>query len=182
MAERATTEVALLRGINVGGKNRVAMRDLVALFESLGCTGVRTYIQSGNLVYRASAALRKGLGARASEAIERELGLRVPVVTRGAKELAKVLERNPFLARGADEKALHVVFLRERPKPTNVKALDPDRSPPDEFAVDGSEVFLHCPNGMARTKLTSQYLDSRLDTIGTARNWATVKQLVELCG
>lgn len=77
-------------------------------------------------------------------------------------------------------KELHVHFLAELPTAQAVKALDPNRSAPDAFRVVGREVYLHMPNGMGRTKLTSTYLDSRLQTVGTARNWATVQKLLEM--
>ena len=73
-----------------------------------------------------------------------------------------------------------MAFLEATPDPANVDALDPDRSPGDEFAVLGREVYLHCPNGMARTKLTNAYFDSRLATTSTMRNWKTVLKLLEL--
>jgi uncharacterized protein (DUF1697 family) len=176
------THVALLRGINVGGKNKLAMKRLVALFEAAGCEDVRTYIQSGNVVFESPAALAKRVPELVRVAIADELGLEVPVVTRTAKELAAVVRSNPFAKAGADESLLHVAFLAERPSRARVAALDPDRSPPDELAVKGREVYLHCPNGVARTKLTNAYLDRTLGTVSTARNWRTTRKLLEMAG
>ena len=99
---------------------------------------------------------------------------------RTADELEKVVKRNPFNKIGADPKRLHVSFLENRPSASAVRGLDPDRSPPDEFVVSGREIFLYCPNGVARTKLTNQYFDSKLRTVSTVRNWKTVLKLVEL--
>lgn len=180
MTAREDTHVALLRGINVGGKNKLPMAALVELCEAAGCRDVRTYIQSGNVVFRAPARLRARLAAELRAELERRHGLVVPVLLRDAQALARLLERNPFLRPGADSAALHVVFLADAPSARARAALDPRRSPPDEFVVDGSEVFLRCPNGMARTKLTNAWFDAQLATTSTVRNWQTVLRLAEM--
>lgn len=172
--------IALLRGINLGGTNRLPMKDLIAMFRDLGCKDVRTYIQSGNVVFRAETALARRLPALITEAVSGSFGLKVPVVTRTAAELEGVANNNPFLEDGADTNALHVMFLLDRPPQSKVAALDPDHSPPDEFVVRGREIYLRCPNGVARSKLTNQYFDSKLETTSTARNWRTVLKLLEL--
>jgi uncharacterized protein (DUF1697 family) len=172
--------VALLRGINVGGKNKLAMSDLAALFAEAGCSDVRTYIQSGNVVFCAPPRTAAGLARQVAERIERRHRLRVPVVLRTAEELERVARANPFLKAGGDTDALHVMFLADQPKAAAVSALDARRSPPDEFAVIGREIYLCCPNGVARTRLTNAYFDAQLATISTVRNWRTVLKLVEL--
>jgi len=177
---KADTHVALLRGINVGGKNKLPMDELVGLFAGAGCSDVKTYIQSGNVVFRATPKIATRLAERVSERIERSLGLRVPVVLRSAQELERVARTNPFLAAGADPEVLHVMFLADQPAKAAVTGLDPKRSPPDEFAVVGREIYLRCPQGMARTKLTNAYFDAKLATISTVRNWRTVTKLIEL--
>jgi len=94
--------------------------------------------------------------------------------------LAAAISRNPYAGRGVGEKALHVYFLLDIPSPETVAALDPHRSVPDTFVVHGREIFLNLPNGMARTKLTNAWFDSKLKTVSTARNWNTVLRLLEL--
>lgn len=170
--------VALLRGINVGGKNKLPMRVLAAMFETAGCSDVTTYIQSGNVVFRAGAGLAREIPQRIRGAIEEDLGLRVPVITRTAGELRGVLDHHPFLGEGADTSKLGVGFLTDEPDPARVAALDPDRSPPDEFAVRGREIYLRLPLGAARTKLTNAYFDARLRTTCTVRNHRTLLALV----
>jgi uncharacterized protein (DUF1697 family) len=172
--------VALLRGINVGGKNKLPMNDLVAMFAAAGCADVRSYIQSGNVVFRASADLAARVPALVAAAIAERFGYRVPVIVRTADELRDVSERNPFLAAGADPSALHVMFLAGRPDPARAAALDPNRSPGDAFALRGREIYLHCPHGLARTKLTNDYFDTKLATTSTVRNWNTVLRLLAL--
>ncbi len=172
--------VALLRGINVGGANRLPMRELQALLGALGCREVRTYIQSGNAVFVAPTEQAAQLPGLISEAIGARSGLAVPVVLRRAAELAAVAEDNPFLGAGADPCSLHVLFLAEAPDAAAVARLDPDRSPPDAFVVRGREVYLCCPDGLARSKLTNAYFDRALGTTSTGRNWRTVLTLVEM--
>ena len=172
--------VALLRGINVGGKNKLPMRDLVAMFGNAGCDDVRSYIQSGNVVFRASEALAARLPALISAAIAEDFGIQVPVILRSAAELRAVSEGNPYLARGADAAALHVMFLAAEPAAERAAVLDPQRSAGDSFELLGREIYLHCPNGVARTKLTNDYFDRTLRTISTGRNWNTVLHLRDM--
>lgn len=172
--------VALLRGINLGGKNKLAMRDLVGLFAAAGCTDVQTYIQSGNVVFRATEAVAATLAGTIRAAIEREHGLKVPVVLRAAEELGRVAQVNPFLGRDGDTEALHVMFLDGAPSAAAIASLDSRRSPPDEFVVVGREVYLRCPNGLGRSKLGNDYFDRKLATISTVRNWRTVLRLIAM--
>ena len=174
--------VALLRGINVGGRNKLPMRELTAVFVEAGGEDVRTYIQSGNVVFQADPSVADGLPARITAAIAAGRGYQIPVVVRTAADIARVVHGNPFLAAGADPSKLHVGFLAEAPDPARVAALDPDRSPPDAFEVRGNEVYLHFPNGVARSKLTNVYFDRTLGTISTVRNWRTVCKLHEMAG
>jgi len=173
--------VALLRGINVGGKNVLPMKDLARLFVESGCSEVRTYIQSGNVVYSASATVAWKAPTLLPAAIEREFGFAIPIQTRSAAELRAVVAGNPLLA-DHEEPALAVMFLAQAPTAKQIAALDPDRSPGDTFVVRGREIYLACPNGFARTKLTNTWFDTRLGTISTARNWRTTTKLLELVG
>lgn len=184
MTEDVTADIhiALLRGINVGGKNKLLMRDLSALFVETGCEDVRTYIQSGNVVFRAGQALAGRVPEIIGEATSERFGFRVPVLTRTRAELAAIVRENPFLRAGADTEELHVGFLARRPEAAAADALDPDRSLPDEFAVVGREVYFHCHFGLARTKLTTRYFESKLSTTMTVRNWRTVSRLHGMVG
>jgi uncharacterized protein (DUF1697 family) len=171
--------VALLRGINVGGKNPLPMKELAAMFEAAGGENVQTYIQSGNVIFDASAGASK-ICDSVSAGIEKRFGYRIPVVLRTAPQMRKIIGGNPFLSAAADGKALHVYFLAHAPAAPAIAALDPARSAPDAFQVLGQEIYLHLPNGMGRSKLTNAYFDAKLATVSTARNWATVLKLAEL--
>jgi uncharacterized protein (DUF1697 family) len=172
--------VAFLRGINVGGKNKLPMKDLSAIFVAAGCSDVETYIQSGNVICKTPPTRATKLPAEVTGAILERFGYRIPVVMRTADELRDVKGRNPFLAAGVDEDALHVAFLADAPSAAQVAALDARRSPPDEFVVRGREIFLHLPNGVARSKLTNAYFDGKLATTSTLRNWRTLMKLIDL--
>ncbi|MDE2977789.1 MAG: DUF1697 domain-containing protein [Acidobacteriota bacterium] len=176
------SHVALLRGINVGGRNKVLMGDLAAMFVESGCEDVRTYIQSGNVVFRAEPDLACLVPDLIGAAIAARFGYRVPVLTRTAGQLAAIVRANPFLAAGAESGKLHVGFLVSRPAAADVAGLDPHRSPPDEFAVMGRDVYFHCPRGLAGTKLATPYFESKLSTTMTVRNWRTVSRLDEMAG
>jgi uncharacterized protein (DUF1697 family) len=165
------TRIALLRGVNVGGR-KVPMAGLREVFEDLGHGNVRTYIQSGNVVFDAKGSgpsVRTGL----EKAIDRTFGLDVTVLLRTPAELAKVAKQNPY---GPDA---YVTFLDGIPDRKRVAALDPAPFAPDEFRVIGQEVYVRCPNGYGRTKINNTFFEKKLATRATTRNWKTVATLLE---
>jgi uncharacterized protein (DUF1697 family) len=172
--------LALLRGINVGGKNKILMTDLSAIFVKTGCKNVRTFIQSGNVIFDASPKVSAQVSRLVAEQITKTFGYTTPVVMRSLVELEDAVSSNPFLKPGSDLELLHLVFLAALPEASKVAALDPQRSPGDEYIVRGREVYLRLPNGVADSKLTNAYFDSRLSTISTGRNWRTVTKLLEM--
>jgi uncharacterized protein (DUF1697 family) len=171
------SQIALLRGINVGGKNKLPMRDLAGLFEDAGCGNVRTFIQSGNVIFTAKASVSEALAGVVASKIEQRFGYRVPVILRTAQQLLDVVSNNPF---PDEHDMLHVMFLADRPSPAKISALDPNRSAPDAFIVRGREVYLQLPNGIRDTKLTNAWFDSKLSTVSTCRNWRTVSKLLAM--
>ncbi|HEX3270882.1 MAG TPA: DUF1697 domain-containing protein [Ktedonobacterales bacterium] len=175
------SHVALLRGINVGGKNPLPMKALAEEFVAAGCKDVRTFIQSGNVIFSAPPDHDEDLLARLlCERLAKRFNYNAPLVLRATEELRAAVANNPYLALGAPEDSLHVMFLTATPEAEAVKKLDPDRSPGDEYQVIVREIYLRLPNGMARTKLTNAYFDSKLGVTSTARNWRTTTKLLEL--
>lgn len=162
----------MLRGINLGARNRVAMPALRELFEDLGFNDVSTYVQSGNVAF---SSPKKPDAVAIAKRIEKDLNATSPVLLRSATELAKVIRANPF-----DPPGSHVTFLEENPAAAKVKALDPDAYPPDAFAVIGRDVFLSCPQGYGRSKLSNAFWEKKLATVATTRNWKTVTALHDL--
>lgn len=139
MAAKSTeTYVALLRGINVGGKNKLPMKELAAMFIAAGCKDVKTYIQSGNVVFRAMPAAVKTLAKKIAAAIEAEFGLKIPVVLFSLAEMQQAVKGNPYLKEmSPEDKALHVMFLEAAAVADAIKKLDAARSHPDRFQVKG---------------------------------------------
>ena len=172
---------ALLRAVNLAGRNRVPMAELRERLTALGLDDVATHLQSGNVVFRTSRSA-KDVAAAIEKEIADAFDVRSAVILRTAAQLKRVAGANPFLRDESDPKKLLVVFLDGAPGAKAAKKLDPERSPGDRFALKGSELYLHLPNGFGRSKLTIDYLEKTLGTKGTGRNWATVTRLVELTG
>ncbi len=173
------TWVVLLRGVNVGGANRLAMAELRELITSLGHTEISTYIQSGNIVLTSARTDRAGLAAEICDSIEATFGLVVSAVLRTPDELRATLAANPYATEPNTTRVL-VTFLADVPSPDTVARLERDRFVPDRFELLGSELFAHYPNGSGRSKMTLDYFEKRLGVRGTARNLNTVAKLVEL--
>jgi len=173
-----STFVALLRGINVGGSHTLAMADLRAVIAEAGAGNVATYIQSGNVVFTHEDRSSDKLAADLARGIETFTGFAVPVVVRTGPELGAVVAANPF---PGQEATLHVTFLSSDPDPGSldaVDAVDAAAFSPEEFVLVGRQIYLHLPNGMARTKLPKA-LDV-FPTPVTTRNWRTVLKLAEI--
>jgi uncharacterized protein (DUF1697 family) len=171
---------ALLRGVNLGSRNKVSMGDLRALFEALGHEDVSTYVQSGNVVFTA----REGDAARLAKAIERrierELGLQIAVLLRSKTQLARIVAGNPFAPKEPDPTRLHVTFLAGTPPRAAVRELNAGDFAPDALRVKGAEVYLHTPQGYGRSKLSGGFFEKQLGVVTTTRNWRTVTKLAEL--
>lgn len=174
------TYAALLRGINVGGRAKVAMSELRQLFVDLGYADAKTYIQSGNVVFEASLRSPARAATEISARIEKDLGVRCSVLLRTRQELAIVLAGNPYLGAGADLSALYVTFLDVEPDAGQAKRLVVPPGETAEFTLAGRELYLHYPDGYGRTKLSNTYIEKRLGVVATTRNWNTVNKLHEL--
>ncbi|HEY7563015.1 MAG TPA: DUF1697 domain-containing protein [Gaiellaceae bacterium] len=176
------TFAALLRGVNVGGKVKMPMADLRATLSALGLEDVVTYIQSGNAVFRAPTSDERVVATDVERAIRKDFGHEVAVILRTHDELERVERDTPYPVHDAAPTRVHVVFLDEAPANTRASGLDPNRSPGDEFAVRGREIYLSFPHGLGRTKLTIDWFERGLGVRATARNWNTLRKLIELTG
>jgi len=175
------TQVVLLRGINVGSANRVAMPALRTALTGAGHGNVRTYVQSGNIVLDSELGA-DDLAAQVGDAIEAEFGLQIPVVTRTHAELAAVVEANPLGAVASEPKRYQVSFLDREPGADAVARLQDLAEPPEALAILGREIYAWHPDGVARSKLWNA-LAARGGVGGataTARNWTTVTTLLEM--
>jgi uncharacterized protein (DUF1697 family) len=171
--------ISLLRGINLPGHNRIKMSELEAVLRGPGFGELKTYLQSGNLIFRApkpSAKLSETIEAK----IQSAFGFSVTVISRTAEEIGKAIQSNPFLKQdGVDPSYLHVTFLESVPTAA-VEKLDRLRGEPDQFRHRGREVYLCCCQGYGRTKLSNQAIEKALAVRATTRNWKTVKQLYQM--
>jgi len=176
-----TAFVSLFRGINVGGHHVVKMADLKALHESLGLQNVSTYIQSGNVVFHGDDSNSEQLGKQIEEGFENTFGFHVEVFVRTLDELNEIIERNPFQGHEKKEpKWIAVIFLANAPDETAQISLLQTYVGPEEIHILGKEMFVYYPDGMGRSKLTSNFIEKKLKTFGTARNWNTMLQLQKM--
>lgn len=168
--------IALLRGINVGGKNKLPMADLRALCTQLGWQQVQSYIQSGNVTFESD--VQQNAASDLSSAIKENYGYKVPVLVRPQVYFQEVLN-NPFLEADAslNPKKLHVTFLEQVPLAVQVSALQSKDHKGDQWKIIKDRVYLYCANGYGRSKLTNAYLEKHLGQAATTRNWKTVYKL-----
>jgi uncharacterized protein (DUF1697 family) len=171
----------MLRGINVGGHAKVSMTEVRATFVDMGYGDVRTYIQSGNVVFGASGSAAK-LQSAIEQGLEDRFGLTIKVVLRTRAQLDAVIEHNPLAGGGRDTAKLHVTFLASTPASSRTSGLDTRGFLPDEFSVKGREVYVHCPNGYGRTKLNNSFFERALGVTATTRTLRTVTTLADMAG
>jgi len=172
-------KIAILRGINVGGKRKILMAELKSLCEDLGWKNVATYIQSGNLIFtsdKTNSELEKNLEIALTE----NFGFDVPVIVRSLEELQTSIDKNPFLGEDADINQLHLTFLKEKPTKENEEKILAFNYEPDQFSIDGKDVFIFCDGKYHKSKLSNNFFEKKLKTGATTRNWKTVLKLYEL--
>ncbi len=172
--------VALLRGINLGGKRRMAMQDLRALLSGLGYTDVATLLQSGNAVFTSARRQPDKVCAEVERGIGETLGMPVRCVIRTAAQLAAVVAANPFPEHAGDGAKLMVAFLSGTVRGSALAGLDAGRFAPDEFRVAGGEIYLWLPNGASGSRIPIDFWDKQTGVLTTTRNWNTVTKLREL--
>jgi uncharacterized protein (DUF1697 family) len=172
-------QIALLRGINLGSRRRVAMADLRKLLEGQGYGDVRTLLQSGNVVLSSGAA-PESVALEIERGIEAELGLAVEVIVRTRGELAAVIELNPLADVVDDPKRYQVSFLSAEPDAAAIEAIAAADFAPERFAHIGREIYAWHADGIQGSRLAKLIADKRLGVTATARNWNTVTKLLEL--
>lgn len=174
-----TTWIALFRGINVGGKQMLPMKALAALLGKNGCIDVRTYIQSGNVVFRSRLGDAERVARRISTVVAASHSFEPRVFALTFAELRKAAAGNPFPQADDNPKSLHLFFLAERPTKPDLAALEALKANGEEFVLKGSVFYLHTPNGFGTSKLAER-VERLLGVAATARNWRTVTTLLEL--
>ena len=173
------TYIILLRGINVGGHKKIKMADLKSLLEKAGYLTVRTYIQSGNIVLQWSGVDETQLAADISALIKKEYEFEVPVMAIPSKEWAEIISNQPF--DNEDISKLYLTLLSDSPTKETIDSINPDDFLPLEFfKIIGRSVYLHCPNGYGKSKLTNDFWERKLKLSATTRNWRTSLTLLEM--
>jgi uncharacterized protein (DUF1697 family) len=173
--------ISMLRGVNVGAHNRIKMDALCALYESLKLADARSYVQSGNVVFRTTEKNAAQVTKKIEDAIERKYKFRPDIVLRTADELRKVIGGNPFASRRDVEPGkLLVTFLAAEPAAEAQAALRGLKDYPEELHLVGRELYIYFPNGAGKSKLPWASIAKLLKTTGTARNWNSVTKMLEM--
>lgn len=173
--------ISILRGINVGGKRKILMADLRALYEELGLKNTQTYIQSGNAIFDYTG--KKKIAAIESmiyKAIHKKYDFEVPVIVRTVKEIAEAYNNNPFAPEDTPIEHLHLTFLKEVPEKENLEKIKTYDYSPDKFEIIGKDAYIYCEGKYHKSKLTNNFFEKKLKVSATTRNWKTMKKLLEL--
>jgi uncharacterized protein (DUF1697 family) len=177
-----TIHIALLRAINVGGRNLVAMSDLRQLFTDLGFGEARTLLQSGNVVFESPQKADAEMERRLEKEIAERLGVAADFIVRNANDWKKIVARNPFPKQAKEDPGhLLVDFLKSAPSAENVRSLQSAIKGPEIIRSDGKQLYIVYPDGVGRSKLTATLIERKLERRGTARNWNTVLKLAAMC-
>ncbi|HEY6767985.1 MAG TPA: DUF1697 domain-containing protein [Candidatus Sulfotelmatobacter sp.] len=173
--------IAMLRAVNVGGRNRIKMDVLRDLCMGLDLRDAKTYVQSGNLIFRAKERSLVGLAATIQTAIEKKFKCSPEVILRTTAEMRDVVARNPFAGmKDMDPRKLLVDFLASEPDAEALRSVQSIKTDPEKLYAQGREIYMYFPNGAGRSKLSWPAIEKRLKTPGTARNWNSVTKLLEM--
>jgi uncharacterized protein (DUF1697 family) len=172
------TLVSMLRGVNVGGHGRLKMSELGELYESLGFTDVRTYVQSGNVIFSYAGRDTEVVARKIEKGLRARLTLDVAVFVRTPSELSNLVERSPF--KNKEPNRVHVTFLSTKPDKVPTDKIEAIRAEGEAFFIHDREVYLFTPNGYGRSKLSNSFFEKTLNVRATTRNWNTVMALLNL--
>lgn len=172
-------KIAVLRGINVGGKRKILMSELKSMCEKLELQNVKTYIQSGNLIFNSDKPSSE-LELDIEKTITKKIGFDVPVIVRTEEELKNSINNNPFFDENTDINQLHLTFFKARPNKQDIENMLALNCEPDKFKVEDKSVFIFCSGKYYESKLTNNFFEKRLKVSATTRNWKTVLKLLEL--
>lgn len=173
---------SLLRGINLGGHKKIKMDQLRASLEALGFDQVKTYIQSGNVVFKAPKTSPAGLCKKIETKIQSDFGHSVSVIVRTADEMEQVMTSNPFLKeKGVAPEKLHVMFLSKAPEASAIEKVVALAPPPQQLRCIGQELYLYLPGGVAESFIMKKPVDRLLGVVTTMRNWRTVSTIHQMC-
>lgn len=171
--------IALLRGINVGGKNKIKMFELKNMFESLNYKNVRTYIQSGNVIFDNEITDTIKLANSIENKINEMFGLLVKIIIRTDEEFRNIVKNNPFVNEPNIElDKLHVIFMLDKLETDAELLLSIKKEENEKYLINSREIYLYCPNGYGKTKLNNAMFEKKLNTVSTTRNWKTINNII----
>lgn len=174
------TYISLLRGINVSGQKKIKMNDLAKLYEDAGFTQVKTYIQSGNVIFQSLDSVYKAVNT-IQDFIKKNYGFSVHVTVISQEELKDLIEKNPFILSGIDDiKSLHVTILSRPAQNDNMNEIKDFKDGENQFKIIGKNIYLYCPNGYGKVKINNTFFEKKLNIQATTRNWKTILNLAEM--
>jgi len=176
--------ISLLRGINVSGQKKIKMSDLKSLYEKLGFKDVLTYIQSGNVIFNTDIKNRAEIITLTESGIKGKYKFHVSVTLRTRREISSIIKKCPFgtvdVAR--DGAKILVTFLSAKPPKDKLALIKKSVAASEKIALMGNEMYLYCPNGYGKSKLSNSFLENKLGVVATTRNWKSVHKLHDLSG
>ncbi|HXB43448.1 MAG TPA: DUF1697 domain-containing protein [Puia sp.] len=176
-----TTYISILRGINVSGHKIIKMEALKQMYDSLGFKNVRTYIQSGNVIFQYKTTQTQNLANKIYKKVIEQFTFEVPVIVMEKEELKNIVDNNPFVGdQSKDTAYLHVTFLSGLPAKIHVEMLKAGHYTTEDFSISGKAIYLYCPNGYGNAKLNNNFLESRLKVTATTRNFKTTMELLSM--
>jgi uncharacterized protein (DUF1697 family) len=172
--------IALLRGINVSGQKKIKMTDLISYCEELKFKNIKTYIQSGNVIFDMDNSNPEDAAERIEKKISEKYNFNVSVIVKTRRELINVIDKNPFSDKNTDR--VYIIFLFEKPSASNIERLKKFDYSPEEFVIKGDIIYFYSPHGYGKAKMNNNFFENKLKVKTTTRNWKTVSKLAEMTG
>ncbi len=176
-----TTYISILRGINVSGQKLIKMDALRKLYKTLGFLDVRTYVQSGNVVFQGEDFELHSLEQKIARQIKVDFGFEIPVIVLTSDQLKQAIDNNPFMSDPDKVHSyFHLTFLASTPFPFDIETIESKKQGEEAIRFSHNVIYLYCPNGYGKTKLTNNFLEAKLKVKATTRNWKTVNELLKM--
>lgn len=173
--------ISILRGINVSGQKIIKMDALCNAYKDLGFENVKTYIQSGNVIFQSDKSNQNEIGRIISKKIETQFGFEVPILIMNIQELKEIIRNNPFLNdKSMDISQLYVTFLSSKPEFDKFEVIKNGKYNGEQIEMINKAIYLFCPNGYGKTKLSNTFLENKLKVTATTRNWKTTLELLSI--
>lgn len=175
------TYISILRGINVSGHKIIKMEALRTSYENMGFSNVKTYVQSGNVIFSYEDIEINKLEEQIFQQIKKDFGFDVPIIVLSVEKLEEIIKGNPFLKdKSKEESFMHVTFLASKSETNNFDAIEEKKQDNEDIVFSNYAVYLYCPNGYGNTKLNNNFIETKLKVRATTRNWKTTNELFQI--